>query len=211
MKFIDKSLENYCRDMSSKPPEYLMELDRETHLKVLSPNMLSGYLQGRMLSMISKLVRPSKVVEIGTYTGYSALCFAEGLADNGEVHTIEVNDELEPMIRKYFEKSPFANAIHLHIGDATKVISNLPAPFDLVFIDAGKKDYPLYFDLVIDKLSKGGVILADNVLWSGKVLQEERDDDTEALVLFNEKVRKDPRVEVVMLPVRDGISVIRKK
>ena len=211
MNFIDDSIENYCRDMSSPPADYLNELDRETHLKVLSPNMLSGYLQGRVLSMLSKLVRPSTAVEIGTYTGYSALCLAEGLAEGGKIHTIEVNDELEPMIRKYLEKSPYHNAVQLHIGDAAKIIPSIEAPFDIVFIDAGKKDYPDFFDLVIDKMNPGGIILADNVLWSGKVLDENRDEETQALVDFNHKVLDNPEVEVVILPVRDGISVIRKK
>ncbi|TVR80668.1 MAG: O-methyltransferase [Saprospirales bacterium] len=210
MKFIDERLENYCRDMSSAPAEYLSELDRETHLRVLSPVMLSGHLQGRFLSMISKLISPGKVLEIGTYTGYSALCMAEGLKEGGELHTIEVNDELEPFIRQFWDKSPYSHLLHLHIGDASKVIAELEGDFDLVFIDAGKKDYPLYFDLIIDKVSSGGVILADNVLWSGKVLEEKVDEETEALVSFSKKVLEDIRVEVVVLPIRDGISVIRK-
>lgn len=210
MKFIDEKLENYCRDMSSPPADYLRELDRETHLKVLSPVMLSGHLQGRFLSMISKLISPRKVLEIGTYTGYSALCLAEGLPPDGELHTIEVNDELEPFIKKFWEKSPFNQLLHLHIGDAAKIVTEMEGDFDLVFIDAGKKDYPLYFDLIIDKITPGGVILADNVLWSGKVLEEKVDEETEALIHFSKKVLEDRRVEVVMLPIRDGISVIRK-
>ncbi|TVQ50842.1 MAG: O-methyltransferase [Saprospirales bacterium] len=211
MQFIDPKLEDYCKEKSSPPANYLHELERETHLKTLAPVMVSGHLQGRVLSMISKLVRPELALEIGTFTGYSALCLAEGLAENGKLHTIEVNDELQPLIEKYLQQSPYHSKIELHLGPAEDIIPEIEGEFDLVFIDAGKKMYAQFFDLVADRMRAGGLILADNVLWSGKVLIEKTDDETQALKEFNSKVLEHPEFEVLMLPIRDGISVIRKK
>jgi len=211
MQFIDPKLEDYCKEKSSPPANYLHELERETHLKTLAPVMVSGHLQGRVLSMISKLVQPDLILEIGTFTGYSALCLAEGLKENGKLHTIEVNDELQPLIQKYLDKSPYASKIELHLGSAENIIPDLKGDFDLVFIDAGKKMYAHFFELVADRIPSGGIILADNVLWSGKVLLEKPDEETEALKDFNDIVLSHPEFEVLMLPIRDGISVIRKK
>lgn len=211
MKFIAEELEEYCKVHSTPPPLYLEELERETHLKTLAPVMISGYLQGRLLSLISKLLRPEKILEIGTFTGYSALCLAEGLKNNGELHTIEVNDEFQPLIQKYVNHSPYSDQIHLHIGKAEKVIPELEMKFDLVFIDAGKEQYSEFYHLAIEKLNAGGCILADNVLWSGKVLEENPDEETKALIDFSKMAIEDHRVEIIMLPVRDGISIIRKR
>ena len=211
MDFIPEEIENYCKDLSSPPASYLENLDRETHLKTLAPVMLSGHLQGRVLSMISKMVRPERILEIGTFTGYSALCLAEGLVEGGRLHTIEVNDELKPLIDAYLDKSPYRDQIELHIGKAEKLIPGMEQQFDLVFIDAGKKMYSDFYRLSLEKLNSGGIILADNVLWSGKVLQEDEDEETQALREFNRMVLEDPRVEVVVLPIRDGVSIIRKK
>ena len=211
MDFIPEEIENYCKDLSSPPASYLEELDRETHLKTLAPVMLSGHLQGRVLSMISKMVRPERILEIGTFTGYSALCLAEGLVKGGRLHTIEVNDELKPLIDAYLDKSPYRDQIELHIGKAEELIPGMEQQFDLVFIDAGKKMYSDFYRLSLEKLNSGGIILADNVLWSGKVLQEDEDEETQALREFNRMVLEDPRVEVVVLPIRDGVSIIRKK
>jgi predicted O-methyltransferase YrrM len=176
--------------------------------------MLSGHLQGRFLSMISKLVKPSYILEIGTYTGYSALCLAEGLAPNGKLFTLDVNPELEDLVNQYIEEAGYKNRIQMIIGDAYQLIRTLPHSFDLVFIDADKSSYSKYFDLLIDKLNPGGIILADNVLWSGKIIDEKslsKDKDTQSIDAFNKKVQADPRVEVVLLPIRDGITLIRKK
>lgn len=211
MDFLDPQLSDYTERHTSEELQYLKELNRETQAKVLMPRMLSGHFQGRLLSMISHMVRPKSILEIGTYTGYSALCFAEGLAENGHLHTIDINDELEPMIRTYISKAKFEDKITLHFGDAAKLIPEIPGPFDLVFIDADKVNYSLYYDLVFDKVNNGGIIIADNVLWSGKVIDEKNTDkDTKALVLFNDKIQKDKRVENIMLAVRDGLLVIRK-
>jgi predicted O-methyltransferase YrrM len=176
--------------------------------------MLSGHLQGRFLAMISHLVRPKYILEIGTYTGYSALCLAEGMDTNGKLITIDVNPELEDLVNHYIESAGYKNKIQMIIGDAYQIIRTLPQSFDLVFIDADKSSYAKYFDLVIDKLNPGGVILADNVLWSGKVIDNqslEKDKDTQLIDAFNKKVQLDPRVETVLLPIRDGITLIRKK
>lgn len=208
---IFQQLHRYCELHSSTPPAYLQQLERETHLKTLAPQMLSGPLQGRFLALISKLIRPQRVMEIGTFTGYSALCLAEGLAEEGELHTIEANRELGWLIRKYIDASPFAQQIHLHIGQAQLVIPTLPGIFDLVFMDAGKLDYPLYYDLVIDRMSAGGLLIADNVLWSGKVVEAEKDMDTRSLDAFNKRVLADERVETLLLPLRDGLMLARKK
>ena len=210
MEFIDESILRYAETHSVQENELLHRINRETHLSVLKPRMLSGHLQGRILSMISKMIRPDLILEIGTYTGYSALCLAEGLSSNGKLITIDVNEELEDRVRGYFRESKFNDKIDYKIGDAKKIIPTLQAPFDLVFIDADKEGYSLYYDLVIDKVTPGGFILADNVLWSGKVLDAEPSKDTLAILHFNKKVCEDPRVEHVLMPIRDGIMILRK-
>jgi predicted O-methyltransferase YrrM len=214
MEFLSEDLQKYCEQHSSNEPEILKKLNRHTHAQVLQPRMLSGHLQGRFLAMISHLVRPKYILEIGTYTGYSALCLAEGMDTNGKLITIDVNPELEDLVNHYIESAGYKNKIQMIIGDAYQIIRTLPQSFDLVFIDADKSSYAKYFDLVIDKLNPGGVILADNVLWSGKVIDNQslvKDKDTQLIDAFNKKVQLDPRVETVLLPIRDGITLIRKK
>jgi predicted O-methyltransferase YrrM len=214
MEFLPEKLQEYCEQHSSEEPIVLKKLNRQTHAQVLQPRMLSGHLQGRFLSMISALVRPKMILEIGTYTGYSALCLAEGLQEGGKLISIDVNPELEEMVYQYVEEAGHKDRIQMIIGDAYQVIRTLPQRFDLVFIDADKASYSRYYDLVIDKLEVGGVILADNVLWSGKVVDEKslaKDKDTQLIDAFNKKVRSDPRVEAVLLPLRDGMMMLRKK
>lgn len=210
MEFLDKAITEYCESVSANESALLKKISRDTHANVLMPRMLSGHLQGRLLSMISKMCKPSKILEIGTYTGYSALCLAEGLNENGKLITIDINEELEGRVRHYFQESSYGNSIDYQIGDARKIIPQLNMSFDLVFIDADKESYSTYFDLVIDKVPIGGYILADNVLWSGKVLDAKPDKDTRAIVAFNLKIQSDSRVENLLLPVRDGIMVMRK-
>ncbi len=213
LEFISSELSDYAEAHSSPEPAHLAELNRETHLKILQPRMLSGHLQGRVLSMISHMIRPSLVLEIGTYTGYSAICLAEGLSEGGKLHTIEKNEELQPIAEAYFRKSGNHTAIHMHIGEALPIIRKMSGPFDLVFIDADKENYLPYYHAVFDKLPKGGFILADNVLWSGKVLQTKdvhEDPDAEALKAFNTFVQNDQRVENVLMPIRDGLMLLRK-
>jgi len=190
--------------------ELLYELDRETHLKTLAPRMSSGPIQGRILSLISNLVQPKHILEIGTFTGFATLNLVRGLQQDGELVTIEVNAELQYISKKYFDKSGYGDRITQHIGNAKELIPQLDYKFDLVFLDAGKKDYPIYYDLILPKLRKGGIILADNILWSGKILEEKKDKTSVILDDFNSKVVNDPRVENVILPLRDGINVIRK-
>jgi len=210
MEFLDKGLSDYS-DRHTKPEnDLLSRINRETHLKVMRPRMLSGHLQGRLLSMLSSMLRPRRILEIGTYTGYSALCLAEGLTDDGKLITLDVNEELEDRVRGYFAESAYASKIDFIINDAARVISTLNEKFDLVFIDADKENYAKYYDLVFDKVIPGGIILADNVLWSGKVLDTKPDKDTKAILDFNKKIQDDKRVENVLLPVRDGIMMIRK-
>ncbi len=211
MHFIPEKLDEYVVNHSEKEPELLQQLNRETYQKILQPRMLSGHYQGRVLSILSKLIRPKNILEIGTYTGYSALCLAEGLQKNGELHTIDINEELEDFQRKYFNLSDYGKQIHQHIGDASKIIPNLDLKFDLVFIDADKPNYPLYFDLVIDKMNSGAVILSDNVLWNGKVIEpvEEEDISTKALLEYNKLLIEDKRIETVVLPIRDGLTISR--
>jgi len=214
MEFLPEDIENYVLRHTEPEPEHLYRLNRETHLKVLQPRMLSGHLQGRLLSMLTHMIRPKRVLEIGTYTGYSALCFAEGLAERGEIHTIDINEELEDMVRPHLEKAGYSEQIHFHIGNALDIIPDLDDPFDLVFIDADKTNYSNYYDLIIDRLPAGAFIIADNVLWSGKVLDEneiKKDPDTEAIAAFNEKIEVDDRVQNVLFPIRDGLMIIRKK
>ncbi|HLP11269.1 MAG TPA: O-methyltransferase [Flavobacteriales bacterium] len=211
MEFIEQSLANYCNEHSSPENEVLQALNRETHLKIMMPRMLSGHLQGRFLSMISHMVKPKRVLEIGTYTGYSALCFAEALEKDAKLITIDINVELEDFVRQHFAKSPYNNLIDFRLGNAMEIIPTLNEIFDLVFIDADKENYLNYYNLVFDKLRPGGFILADNVLWSGKILQDKKDKDTKAICAFNDFVMNDSRVEKIMAPVRDGIYMIRKK
>lgn len=212
MDFLPQPIAQYCEEHSQSESAILKKLNRETHLKVMQPRMLSGHLQGRILSMISKMIRPKSILEIGTYTGYSALCLAEGLTDDGILHTIDNNPERETLVNNYINEAGFTGRIIAHVGDAARLIPELPGEFDLVFIDADKSNYSLYFDLVIDRMCSGGVILSDNVLWSGKVVEpiNPKDTDTIALLEFNRKILRDPRVEVVMLPIRDGLSLARK-
>jgi len=211
MDFLPPKIDNYTTQFSEPESELLAELSRETHVKMLIPRMLSGHIQGRILSAISHMIQPNNVLEIGTYTGYSALCFAEGLAKNGKIITIDQNEELEPIVSKYFSKSNFANQIEFKIGNAIDIIPTLPQTFDLVFIDADKENYSNYFDLVINKVRQGGFILVDNVLWSGNVVKSEAemDESTKAIHQFNQKVHQDSRVQNVLFPVRDGIMVLR--
>lgn len=206
-------IENYIAEHTTEHNEVLGELERETNVSVLHPQMLSGNVQGRLLSIISKIIQPKAVLEIGTYTGYSAICLAEGLHSNGQLHTIDKNDEIMHVAEKYFEKAGVADKITLHAGDAIKIIPVLEQKWDLVFIDADKKDYCNYYELVIENVNAGGIILVDNVLWYGKVadVADENDLDTKEIQKFNKKVQNDMRVENLILPLRDGISVIRKK
>jgi predicted O-methyltransferase YrrM len=213
---MDINLDNittYCTQHSDNEDDLLKELARQTHLKTLKPRMLSGHLQGVFLSFISQLIKPAYILEIGTFTGYSALCLAKGLTENGKLITLDNNPETSLIAKDFFTKSLYKNKIEFISGDAPQVIPTLPHTFDLVFIDADKKNYALYYDLVFDKLKNGGLIIADNVLWSGKVLDLDTNNDKDTLNMqaFNEKVAKDFRVEKVMLPLRDGITLIRKK
>jgi len=213
MEFISKELDKYCNEHTSEECEVLKELNHETHTSVLNPRMISGNLQGQFLTMISKMMQAKCILEIGTYTGYSAICLAKGLPADGVLHTIDVNEELEDMNTRYFEKADFEHQIVQHIGDASKIIPNLDLKIDLAFIDADKKNYPLYFDLLIDKINPGGWIIADNVLWSGKVIEklDPLDKATIALVEYNNKIHQDSRVENLLLPLRDGLMICRKK
>ena len=210
MEFIDSAIEEYSRVFSGEPSALLLELDRETHALILQPRMLSGHLQGRFLSFFAKVCRPSTILEIGTYTGYSALCLAEGLGPAGKLITIDINEELETFTRSFFDRSEYKHQIDYRIADAKDALTKIDGPFDLVFIDADKRNYALYFDLVIDKMSPGGVILVDNVLWSGKIVDENaRDKSTQALRDFNQKCLDDPRVDNMLLPLRDGLYMLR--
>lgn len=210
MDLINESLQHYAEQHTSFETDLLKKIDRDTHAKVMMPRMLSGHLQGRVLSMISHMIRPQRILEIGTYTGYSAVCLAEGLQERGKLITIDINEELEDRVRDYFASSSYSDKIEYKIGNAVEVIPGLNETFDLVFIDADKERYSVYFDLIIDKVRTGGFILADNVLWSGKVLDAKPDKDTRAILEFNKKIQDDPRVENVLLPIRDGIMLMRK-
>ena len=212
MDFLDEEIENYALNHTSQENDLLKELNRQTHIQILQPRMLSGHLQGKVLSMFSKMINPKRVLEIGTYTGYSALSIAEGLAVDGEIITIDLNQELEPFTRSYFEKSDYNSKIKYLVGNALEVIPTLNETWDLVFIDADKENYSTYFDLVINQVRKGGFIIVDNVLWSGKVLHEvaPNDMETKGIIAFNSKVHEDSRVENLLLPVRDGLMILRK-
>lgn len=211
MDFIPGEIQQYAERHTSAESELLKRISRETHAGVMMPRMLSGHLQGRLLSMISQILNPKTILEIGTYTGYSALCLAEGLHPDGRLITIDVNEKLEERVRKYFEVSGVNDRIEFLIGNAIDIIPSLKMKFDLVFIDADKENYSRYYDLVIDNVNLNGLILADNVLWSGKVVGPDPDKDTRAIIEFNAKVQSDRRVENLLLPVRDGIMLIRKK
>jgi len=213
MHFLPEKIDEYVVAHSQSEPQLLKELSRETWQKVLNPRMLSGAFQGRVLSMISKLVNPINILEIGTYTGYSALCLAEGLSANGNLFTIDKNEELEELQYKYFQKSDYKNQIKQFVGNAIDIIPTIDVKFDLVFIDADKSNYVNYFNLIIEKMNKGGIILSDNVLWSGKVVEElnPKDIDTKVLLEYNKLLNTDERVETVLLPIRDGLTVSRVK
>jgi len=212
MEFISPELQQYVTEHSSAVSPLLSQIDRETHLEVLQPRMLSGHFQGRVLSMLAQLLKPTAILEIGTYTGYSALCLAEGLTPDGKLITIDVNEELAPRVRSYFEASAYAQQIDYRIGNAAQLIPTLQYTFDLIFIDADKQQYPLYYEQALEKLKPGGFILIDNVLWSGKVLDtQHQDKDSVLLRELNLKISQDVRVEKVLLPIRDGLYLIRKK
>lgn len=211
MHFISEDLENYVTAHSENEPEILQQLNRETHQKILQPRMLSGHFQGRVLSILAKLIWPKNILELGTYTGYATLCLAEGLHEEGTIDTIDINEELEDIQNKYFELSGKRNQIVQHVGNALDIIPQLNKKFDLVFIDADKENYINYWNLIVPMMNKGGVILSDNVLWSGKVLEEikKNDKSTPILIAYNKLVKDDPRVETVLLPIRDGLTVSR--
>lgn len=211
MHFLSPLLESYITDNSENEPEVLQELTRETHLKVIQPRMITGHFQGRALSMFSKILNPLHILEIGTYTGYSAICLAEGLQKNGALHTIDVNEELHEIQRRFFDKSGYGQQIIQHTGDALQIIPTLDLVFDLIFIDAEKVSYDLYFEAALKKTKPGSVILSDNVLWSGKVVEplNPKDKATKILIDYNKKLKEDPRIETVLLPIRDGLTMSR--
>lgn len=211
MNLINEDMQQLLLHYCEPEAELLQRIDRETNLKVLMPRMLSGHYQGRVLSMLSKMVSPSRILEIGTYTGYATLCLAEGLTDKGIIYTLDINEELEEMVRGYFAESPYNEKIKYILGDATETIPTLNETFDLVFIDADKKNNGRYYDLIFDSLRPGGLVIVDNVLWSGKVLDSNPDKDTKIITSFNDKILADNRVEKLILPVRDGLFIIRKK
>jgi len=213
MHFLSEELENYAAQHTEDEPLLLQELNKRTHLNVLQPRMISGHFQGRFLSLLSKMVQPHTILEIGTYTGYATLCLAEGLHPEGVLHTIDIKEELTDLQREFFDRSGYGNQIVQHLGKAADIIPALDTTFDLVFIDADKQNYAHYFDLVIEKMNRGGIILSDNVLWSGKVVEEVKHNDkhTQALMAYNQKIKDDPRVETVLLPIRDGITLSRVK
>lgn len=213
MKFLAEEIEAYSVAHTEIESELLKSLNRETHANILNPRMLSGHLQGRFLSMISRMIRPDRILEVGTYTGYSALCLCEGLNAEGKLVTIDINEELETFTRRFFAASPFSGSIDYRIGKATDIIPTLNETFDLVFIDADKINYAAYFNLCIDKVRKGGFIIADNVLWSGKVVMDDIkiDKDTRALLDFNKMMHDDDRVSNILLPIRDGLMILQKR
>jgi predicted O-methyltransferase YrrM len=212
LEFIDEKIEAYSLDHSQPESEVLKKLNRDTHAHVLMPRMLSGHMQGNLLSMLSNMIQPKQILEIGTYTGYSGICLAKGLQQGGKLHTIDINEELEKMVRSFFDDAGLTNKINYYIGNALEIIPTINETFDLVFIDADKKNYSAYYDLVFNKVRKGGYIIADNVLWSGKILSpaEKMDADTKAMDDFNKKVHADTGVEHMLLPIRDGLMIARK-
>jgi caffeoyl-CoA O-methyltransferase len=208
MEIVNEEIQHYAEEHTSPETDALRKINRDTHANVLRPRMLSGHLQGRVLSMISQMIKADRILEIGTYTGYSALCLAEGLSPEGKLITIDINEELEQKVRGHF--AAMSDKIDYRIGNALNIIPTLTEAFDLVFIDADKSNYVNYFDMVIDKVKPGGFVLADNVLWSGKVLDTNPDADTQSIMAFNKKIQSDSRIENVLLPIRDGIMIIRK-
>jgi caffeoyl-CoA O-methyltransferase len=212
MNFFTEELEDYIKNHCELEPKLLQRLNHETWEKVLNPRMLSGHVQGRALSMFSHMIKPKNILEIGTFTGYSAICLAEGLADGGTIDTIDVNEELETLARSYFKNAGISNRVNYMIGNAVEIIPSLNKIYDLVFIDADKENYAVYYDLIFDKLTIGGYIIVDNVLWSGKVLQKPKheDIDTKAIIDFNKKIQNDSRVQNVLFSIRDGLMIIRK-
>lgn len=213
MNLLPEKIETYVLDHTQKEPKLLQELNKETWQKIMVPRMLSGHFQGRLLSMISKLINPKTILEIGTYTGYSALCLAEGLQNNGVLHTIDINEELVQIQKKYFDKSAYKNNIIQHLGNALEIIPKIQDRFDLVFIDADKSNYVNYFSVLIERMNSGGVILSDNVLWNGKVSEpiNPKDTDTITLIEYNKLLKNDDRIETVLLPIRDGLTISRVK
>ena len=213
MYFISEKLDDYVVQHTENEPELLRELSRETFQKMLQPRMLSGHFQGRVLSFLSKLIRPKKILELGTFTGYSALCLAEGLDKDGELHTIDKNEELVGFQRRYFNRSIHGSKIHQHTGCALEIIKKLNYKFDLIFIDADKSNYVNYFNLLADKIKRGGVLISDNVLWSGKVIEplENSDLSTKVLLEYNKLLKEDPRFETILLPIRDGLTLSIKR
>lgn len=211
MHFISEELENYIEKHSAAEPELLQQLNKETYQKILQPRMLSGHFQGRVLSMLSKIINPKNILELGTYTGYATLCLAEGLKSDGTIDTIDINEELEDIQQKYFSASAFKDQIIQYVGNALDIVPTLNKKFDLVFIDADKENYINYWNLIVPMMNKGGIILSDNVLWSGKVLEDvqKNDKSTPILLEYNKIVNEDPRVETVLLPIRDGLTVSR--
>jgi caffeoyl-CoA O-methyltransferase len=212
MEFLPELLENYVGDHTKPEPEILKKLSRETHAQVMMPQMLSGHVQGRFLKMLSCMINPSQVLEIGTFTGYSSLCIAEGIKEGGMIHTIDINEELAPIVTRYIKEAGAEKKIKTYTGNAVDIIPTINAVFDMVFIDADKKNYVKYYELIFDKVRKGGFILADNVLWSGKVIEQssKNDEETKGIVEYNNMVMADKRVENVMVPIRDGIMIARK-
>ena len=212
INFIDDNILNYSISKSEKESKLLNDLYRETYLKVLNPKMISGHYQGRILSLISKIISPKKILEIGTYTGYSAICLCEGMDKDGVLHTIDNNKELVEIQNKYFKKANLKDKIVQHFGDAKNIIPSIDEEFDIVFIDADKESYPEYYDLIINKVRSGGIIIADNILWSGKILEKVKKDDqaTKSIIEFNNKIIKDDRVKNIILPIRDGLNIVRK-
>jgi len=212
INFIDNNILNYSISKSEKESKLLNDLYRETYLKVLNPRMISGHYQGRILSLISKIISPKKILEIGTYTGYSAICLCEGMDKDGILHTIDNNKELVEIQNKYFKKANLKDKIIQHSGDAKNIIPSIDEEFDIVFIDADKESYPEYYDLIINKVRSGGIIIADNILWSGKILEKVEKDDqaTKSIIEFNNKIIEDNRVKNIILPIRDGLNIVRK-
>lgn len=210
LDILSAAIENYIQQHSTSEDKVLQELSRETHMKVQMPQMLSGHLQGLFLEFVSRMVQPKRILEIGTYTGYSAICLAKGLTDDGLLYTIDINDELEPMNTKYFGKAGISDKVKRLSGNAVKLIPEIDETFDIVFIDADKQNYATYLDLVFNKVCKGGYIIADNVLWSGKVAEEKKDKDTLAIDLYNKQVAGDDRLINYILPLRDGLNIAQK-
>lgn len=211
MDLFDNSLTRYLEDHADPENTLLQQINRETHLKETKAHMLSGHYQGRLLSLLSKMIGPKRILEVGTFTGYATLCLAEGLPAEGIIHTIDINEELEDRVKSYFEKSPFGKQIRYHIGNALDIIPTLHETFELAFIDADKKSNILYYEMIVETMPSGGIILIDNVLWKGKVLQENTDTQTEQILKLNQQIASDTRVEKIILPVRDGLLLVRKR